>query len=307
MASCLLNPWPGPFLFTIWIAPSMFPSPPTIGTVIMFLIRPPSSPRTTCCTLPVVMVFFTRSCDEAVFFITETKSVFLISRSLGTSPSATTLVQMTSSFSASTTQRMDMSHPSVRSTVFIAERSTRSKILSSSAAVLCLSTASASRRSSTLMPRRQPTVTPTQPPAVWAILAEVRSFCREVRPALGRFGRSLPTRASTVPPDMIPLMSDTIWPSPAAAMVVSPRVSPMLDCILSPAVIITTLSMMPNPTIGMAHRTACAQSWCLLGSGTADVDSLVDCRELTLSGLSLGARPVPAPAPALDLSVLTRL
>mmetsp|Transcript_3020 Transcript_3020/g.7985 ORF Transcript_3020/g.7985 Transcript_3020/m.7985 type:complete len:287 (+) Transcript_3020:383-1243(+) len=251
------------------------------------------------------MVFFTMFWEESVRLTTETKSVFLISWSLGTSPSATTRVQIVSSSSRSTSHRIDISAPKIRSAVSIADRSTKSKMPSSSAAVLCLSKASVSMKKSTDMPRRQPMVTPTHPPTVWATRDDVRSFWRDVRFDRGKFGSSRPTRASTVPPDMIPDISDTTWPRPAAAMVVRPSVIPMLDWIRSPAVIMTRLSMMPKPTIGMPQRSAWAKSWDHCGSGTggmtlvaeAAATVLLDCRCAILATLERPGRTPSACRP----------
>ena len=67
---------------------------------------------------------------------------------------------------------------------------------------------------------------------------------------------------------MMPATSEKHCPKPAAAMVLSPKATPIVRSMYSPAVIITRLSMNPKPTIGTAARIACRRSCCIVASGT---------------------------------------
>eukprot|EP00962_Isochrysis_galbana_P000903 scaffold256_cov121-Isochrysis_galbana.AAC.9 len=76
---------------------------------------------------------------------------------------------------------------------------------------------------------------------------------------------SLAAMWSIVLPKSVPHTSDTTWPYAAAVSVDKPSARPSVESIKSPAWIITTLSMKPNPTMGIAQLTACRMSWSRAG------------------------------------------
>ena len=71
--------------------------------------------------------------------------------------------------------------------------------------------------------------------------------------------------ASTIPPDVIPATSEQHCPNPAAAIVDIPNVTPNVESMASPAVIITTLSIIPNPIMGIPARNATIRSCSVVG------------------------------------------
>ena len=63
---------------------------------------------------------------------------------------------------------------------------------------------------------------------------------------------------------------ETICPKAADVIVASPKATPIVESIASPAWIITRLSMKPKPIMGTAIVRACRLSCRLVGAGTPD-------------------------------------
>eukprot|EP00441_Pelagodinium_beii_P007746 CAMPEP_0197690084 /NCGR_PEP_ID=MMETSP1338-20131121/107842_1 /TAXON_ID=43686 ORGANISM="Pelagodinium beii, Strain RCC1491" /NCGR_SAMPLE_ID=MMETSP1338 /ASSEMBLY_ACC=CAM_ASM_000754 /LENGTH=120 /DNA_ID=CAMNT_0043272491 /DNA_START=295 /DNA_END=657 /DNA_ORIENTATION=- len=113
------------------------------------------------------------------------------------------------------------------------------------------------------MPKMQPKARPKTFDVVFVHRTSWLSSCSSVS-----FGSLIPAffaKLSIQSPVKRPTQSESVLPNPAAHMVETPSLTPIDASIASPAKIMMTLSMKPNPTNGMEDTTASLLSCPLLG------------------------------------------
>eukprot|EP00962_Isochrysis_galbana_P019376 scaffold5651_cov108-Isochrysis_galbana.AAC.3 len=136
---------------------------------------------------------------------------------------------------------------SPRSRASATARCSRANVFRSSTVLLW------SRNSNGKRPMRQPTKQPVAEPMVAARLPSRECCCSCVNPCSGM--PSLSASCSTMFPAPTPTTSDTALPMPAAANVETWNVTPMVESMRSPAMIMMALSMMPKAMNGMARAS----------------------------------------------------
>jgi len=138
---------------------------------------------------------------------------------------------------------------------------------------------------------QHPRITPSAAPVVLANFARFDARCAAVISTMGN--PNFEASASTVPPKHTPDTSEKIWPHAAAVRVDSPKVTPIVASIISPAWIMTKLSIIPNPTMGTAEVKAICRS-CRPESSSADTAAVAATAEPPRSEDDTTPRDAPA-------------
>mmetsp|Transcript_102390 Transcript_102390/g.330257 ORF Transcript_102390/g.330257 Transcript_102390/m.330257 type:complete len:223 (+) Transcript_102390:388-1056(+) len=136
-------------------------------------------------------------------------------------------------------------------------------IVSNSLALFARSEACRSTRRRLHMPSEQPRITPQMPPAAETRFVRPNRSCASVSPGSGRpIFRQM---ASMVLPKVTPQVSLSTWPIAAAASVGSPRKTPTVLSIASPAQMSTVWSTKPKATKGSAELKKSRRSCRVVG------------------------------------------